>query len=339
MSDQAPPVDDPGAQPSPFHEGEIAVQQRCGVHEKIDQVGRIVIRDAMPLQHRQFFSQLPLILVGSLDGLGRPWASVLAGNPGFVHATDARTLRIDARPDAGDPLGEQLADGVALGLLGIELSTRRRNRMNGTAGSVDEGGFTVHVQQSFGNCPQYIQSRSGRLRAQHDASAPRPAFERVEPSLGGRALELVRRADTMFIASASPRAATHASGEGADVSHRGGKPGFVRVRPGAADGRSALVIPDFRGNFLFNTLGNLTVNPRAGLLFVDFASGDLLQLTGSAEVVWEGPELEGFTGAQRLVVVTVEEGRLRRGALAFEWSEPDFASQLEDTGSWSDPTP
>jgi predicted pyridoxine 5'-phosphate oxidase superfamily flavin-nucleotide-binding protein len=330
-------TDEP-TRPSPFHAGEKAVQERCGVREQIERVGAVVIRDAMPLQHRQFFSRLMLIFAGHADAAGRPWASVLAGDVGFVHAIDARALRIDARPAPGDPLSDALADGLPVGLLGIDLSTRRRNRMNGVVSVSDASGFTVSVEQSFGNCPQYIQARAGEWTAAAPGLAPH-ATERLGARLEGEALAIVRRADTLFLASSSgpkhddvgpaPRSA------GADVSHRGGKPGFVRVRRGATGGNaSVLVLPDFTGNFLFNTLGNLALHPRAGLLFVDFASGDLVQITGRAEVVWDGEELAGFEGAQRLVRITVDEGRRHVAALPLAWSEPDFARQLDDTGDW-----
>jgi len=135
----------------------------------------------------------------------------------------------------------------------------------------------------------------------------------------------VRNADTLFIASAAA--------DGVDVSHRGGNPGFVRVTPDAA-GRSVLTLPDFRGNFMFNTLGNIAARPQAGLLFVDYTSGDLLQLSGNAQIVWDGEELRSFAGAQRLLKVTLETALWRPAALPLRWSAPEFAAQLRDTGSW-----
>lgn len=318
---------------SRFHDGEKAVQERCGVGEQIEQLGASMIRDAMPLQHRQFFSRQTLLLAGHCDAAGRPWASMLAGEIGFVRAIDERTLRVDARPAAGDPLAEVLAVGATLGLLGIDLATRRRNRVNGVVSALDASGFTLSVEQSFGNCPQYIQAREGRWTSASPAVAPR-ATARFGRHLAGAPLAIVRGADTLFIASSAGNAANGASSTlGADVSHRGGKPGFVRVRDDGAAG-SVLVLPDFTGNFLFNTLGNLTVNPRAGLLFLDFASGDLVQLTGRTEIVWEGEELASFEGAQRLVRISVEEGLHHGAALPLEWSQPDFARQLDATGSW-----
>jgi predicted pyridoxine 5'-phosphate oxidase superfamily flavin-nucleotide-binding protein len=286
----------------------------------------------MPDQHRELFEKLPYVVAGSLDAHDRPWASILVGPPGFTRTPDARRLEIAARPLAGDPLAANLVRGAPVGLLGIELATRRRNRMNGTVISADAGGFTVYVRQSFGNCPQYIQARTHEFvaapgRAQH----PRPLH--AESTLLSPAADaLVRGADTFFIASASPGARGGGAAEGVDVSHRGGKPGFVRID--AAAGRSVLTAPDFSGNNLFNTLGNLAANPRAGLLFVDFASGDVLSLTGRAEIVWEGPEVDAFAGAQRLVRVHVEEGVRIEGAVPLNWSAPVQAPQLAATGNW-----
>ncbi len=317
----------------PFHGGETAVHERYGIRERIEQVGRAVIRDAMPLQHRQFFAVQPMLFVGSLDGARRPWASVLAGPRGFIAARDATTLRVNALPEQGDPLSVNLAIGAPLGFLGIEFATRRRNRLNGTVEALDATGFTVRVDQSFGNCPQYIQARD--VAWPSDPAGCRPDGSRAQTfarRLPDAALDIVRRADTLFLASAAAGATGAAGADGVDVSHRGGKPGFVRVTTGANG--DVLTLPDFRGNFLFNTIGNLVSNPVAGILVVDFASGDLLQLTGTTEIVWEGAEVEAFAGAQRLVKFTIDEGIHRYAVLAARWSEPEYASQLEATGDW-----
>jgi len=305
-----------------FHAGEIALQQRTGAYERLAPRAALFIRDQMPEQHRELFEKLPTLLLGSVDADGRPWASVLVGRPGFVQATDARHLHIAAQPLAGDPLADSLQTGRPLGLLGLEPQTRRRNRMNGRVVALDGTGFTVQVDQSFGNCPQYIQAR-----APHWVD-PAPVTP-VMPvggggALAGEARALVARADTFFIASAVPGAV--------DVSHRGGKPGFVHIEE--QDGRTLLTAPDFRGNFLFNTLGNITLNPRAGLLFVDHEQGHMLQLSGTAQIVWDGPLLRSFTGAERLLTVTVEHSRWWPAALPLRWSAPEQAPQLAATGSW-----
>jgi len=317
---------------APFHAGEIAVQQRAGVRERIAEIGPRVVRDFMPEQHRELFGKLPTLWVGSLDDDGRPWASLLVGEPGFVAAPDARHLRIAARPGFGDPLAAALVPGAPLGLLGLEPATRRRNRMNGTVVAVERDAFTVAVDQSFGNCPQYIQAR-----ALHWAEAPAAyADPRPVVALGARldapAQRLVEGSDTFFVASASAQARGGAGAEGVDVSHRGGKPGFVRVDTvGAA---SVLTIPDFRGNAMFQTLGNLVARPVAGLVFVDPVRGDLLQLTGRAEIVWDGAELAAFAGAQRLWRVTVVQGRFVAGGVPLRGALPQYAPQLAETGAW-----
>ena len=307
---------------TPFHAGEVALQRAAGVFERMQDIGPRVIRDHMPDQHREFFEQLPTVLVGSVDEQQRPWASLLSALPGFVHTPNAQHLRVDTLPAADDPLHRQLRVGAALGLLGIEPQTRRRNRMNGTVVQVDEGGFELQVEQSFGNCPQYIQARTPQWVG---VPGELPALRREDARLSAEAAALVARADTLFIASAAP-------GYGADVSHRGGKPGFVRVD--RVDGATQLTLPDFRGNFFFNTLGNIVAHPRAGLLFVDHETGSLLQLTGAAEVITSGAELEGFAGALRLLRFRVEEGLWRPHALPLRWSAPEAAPQLAATGDW-----
>jgi predicted pyridoxine 5'-phosphate oxidase superfamily flavin-nucleotide-binding protein len=286
--------------------------------------------DFMPDEHRALFEILPYVVVGALDTSDRPWASMLAGRPGFMRTPDAHTLTIGARPAAGDPLAAGLAPGAPVGVLGIELETRRRNRMNGIVIAADGGGFAVRVQQSFGNCPQYIQARTYDFAAAPERTPGPPRAEGA--LLSPEAEALVRGADTFFIASAAPDARGGAAAEGVDVSHRGGKPGFVRVD--RAEGRSVLTAPDFAGNAMFNTLGNLAINPRAGLLFVDFARGGVLSLTGRTEIVWDGPEVAAFAGAQRLLKFHVEEGVRLENALPLKWSTPAYARQLAATGSW-----
>ena len=153
----------------PFHPGEVAAQARAGVRERMAAGGRRAIRGIMPDQHRDFFAMLPFIVVGSLDRQGRPWASILSGRPGFLQSPDPRTLTVAARPAYGDPLGDNLAAGAPIGLLGIQLETRRRNRMNGTVTEWADGRFAVTVGQSFGNCPQYIQARRPSFVAEPDS--------------------------------------------------------------------------------------------------------------------------------------------------------------------------
>ncbi|MCW0392202.1 MULTISPECIES: pyridoxamine 5'-phosphate oxidase family protein [Xanthomonas] len=304
---------------SPFHPGELAVQQRAGASAVAAAAGRRSIRRCMPEQHRDFFAQLPLFVLAGSDAHGQPWATLRVGQPGFLSTPDPRTLRIAAPPLPGDPLAGTWRPGAPFGGLGIALETRRRNRVNGSVSAVDGDTLTVAVEQSFGNCPQYINSRSptfaaGEVHA-HTATA-------VSARLSDAQCALLARCDTFFIASANTSEDAGAA-RGADVSHRGGLPGFVRV-----DDARTLTTPDFSGNRYFNTLGNLLHDPRAGLLFIDFERGDLLYLAARAEIVWDGPLLATFAGAQRVVRFHIREVRHTRAVLPWRWSAVQRPAQF-----------
>jgi len=318
--------------PPPFHEGECAAQERVGVREKMRAVGQHVIRDFMPDQHREFFTRLPFVIVGTVDEQGQPWASVLANPPGFIASPTPHELVISARPFTADPLADTLAPHAPIGLLGIEPHTRRRNRMNGVIESITDSCVQVRVSQSFGNCPKYIQARRSEYVAGQSAAK---LIHRT--GLGDEAVRrLIQRADTFFIATACPADTMEADApaHGVDVSHRGGKPGFVRV-----DNDCTLTVPDYAGNQFFNTIGNLLVNPRAGLLFIDFDTGDLLYLAVAAEIIWEGESLHAFEGAQRLLRFTVSAVRHVQASLPLRWGLAQRSPFLDrlDANAFTDP--
>lgn len=313
--------------PSPWHEGELAMQRQAGVAEKMSSVGRRFIRDYLPEQHREFFAQLPFIVVGAVDNDGDAWATFAAGQQGFIASPTEKSLHMKAVFDPNDPASQGIGNNAAIGLLGIELNTRRRNRMNGTIGGNAEQGYDIAVGQSFGNCPQYIQLRDARFArdpATFSAIAPQESGALTE-----RARAMIAHADTFFVASYVDRNAHRQ----VDVSHRGGKAGFVRINE---DG--TLTIPEFAGNLFFATLGNFLVNPRAGLVFVDFESGDVLQMTGEARVDLESVEIAAFQGAERLWHFTPRRVIWRAQALPLRWSfQPEgWSPNALMTGSWDE---
>ncbi|MDX2254613.1 MAG: pyridoxamine 5'-phosphate oxidase family protein [Pseudanabaenaceae cyanobacterium bins.39] len=310
---------------SPFHSGELIIQNRLGLQEKMDKQGRRVIRDYLPDQFRQFFAQLPYIIVGTVDTAGNPWASILVGTSGFLSTPDERTLKVAAHALFGDPLAANLTEGIDIGFLGIELPTRRRNRMNGIVQAIHPDSFEVHVRQSFGNCPQYIQARQSEWSRTDPSTAK--SLHQIK-HLGEIEQAMITMADTFFIATANQSELAGAA-SGVDVSHRGGKPGFVKI-----ENDCTLTIPDFSGNHHFNTFGNLELNPHAGLLFIDFSEGDLLYLTGTAEVIWEGAEILTYAGAERLLRFHLQTGYHVKGSLPLRWSSPEFSPFLNSTGSW-----
>ena len=290
-----------------FHSGELAAQSLAGLT-----ANSAAIRPFMPDQHREFFSLLSYIFIATADRRGWPIASVLAGTPGFVQSSDPTTLAVAASPIEG------IAVAAEVGLLGLDLTNRRRNRANGEVTAVDGHGFSVTVRQSFGNCPQYIQTRTPAPRA------ARPHAAESLAALDEHARRMIAAADTCFVAS---RSRADAANGGLDMSHRGGRPGFVDVRD------DTLVIPDFRGNRYFNTLGNFLDDPRAGLLFIDFASGDLLQLQGLVTIDWTADP--AFDGAQRSWRLRLESAVRRRDAFPFSWTFGDYAPTTRATGAWA----
>jgi hypothetical protein len=284
---------------SPFHPGEIAVQRRAGVAEDAARVGGIVAETVSPAA-AAFLQAQRLAVVASVDPEGRVWASLLEGPPGFVRAVDETLVHLAAEPADGDPLSANLAARPELGVLIIDLGRRRRLRLNGRGVSGPEGGVFLLVDQVYGNCPKYI---TVRRPAKTLPAAPREGA-RGFTELSREQRDWIARADTLFVASAHPEG-------GADASHRGGPPGFVRVR----DARR-IAFPDYAGNNMFNTLGNLTENPRAGLLFVDFEGGRLLQLTGRAEVEWSG-------AGERAVRFELDRGNELARAAGTAWRRAD----------------
>ena len=298
----------------PFHADELVAQKLAGQH-----AGRAAIRPFLTDEHREFFGLLRYLFTATLDDTGWPVASMLSGPAGFLHSPDPTTLCIDTLPATNDPSAPGFAPGNRIGLLGLDLSTRRRNRANGVVRAIDAKGVTVAVEQSFGNCAQYIQTRTPTAHRR----SPLPA----EPlsGLDLPALQLIGTADTLFVASRSRDGI--GQGGGLDISHRGGRPGFVDVQD------DAIVVPEFRGNRYFNTLGNLLGDPRCGLLFLDFATGDLLHLQATATIDWTVAAGQP-AGTQRSWSARIERGWRRHGALPFTWSFGDYAQTTLATGRW-----
>ena len=303
-------------QQTPFHSGELQVQERLGVRERIGSWARKVVRSYLPDEHRAFYEGLPFIVAAAKDGAGDSWVTLLSGMPGFISAPGERHLRIDAKPPAGDPLEHSFVAGADVGLLGLEFASRRRNRVNGRLGA-DTTALVLDVEQSFGNCPQYIHPRDWEVVA--DSARTAPVTIRSD-HLTAEQIDWIATADTFFVASGH-RGDGEAEYFGMDASHRGGEPGFVTVTNGAT-----LSWPDYAGNNHYNTIGNLVVNPSAGLLFVDFESGHTLQLTGRARIDWDGPAVASVPGAQRLMHVDVEAVVECRNALPVRWAANDHTA-------------
>jgi predicted pyridoxine 5'-phosphate oxidase superfamily flavin-nucleotide-binding protein len=274
-----------------YHEGELEMQRRAGVRALADRVGGIINAE-IPRGAAAFVAAQQFVIVATVDAVGAPTASILDGAPGFASARDARTLAI--APSFGH-LTHVMADidatGV-VGLLAIEQATRRRIRVNGHATRKDAA-ILLSTAEVYSNCPQYIRPRVTRERPVTASPSTSIAY-----TLPAAQQQWIAAADTFFLATAHPQ-------RGADASHRGGPPGFVTI-----ESPTRLSWPDYPGNNMFNSLGNLAVHPRCGLLFVDFARGATLQLRGTARV--EGDE-------ERVVTVVIEEVVETTEAIPLRW--------------------
>lgn len=294
----------PQSETEVFHDGEKAVQERAGVRTDAAKLGSMMVQSYLDDDFAGFLEAQPFVVVASSTRSGQVWASVLTGFPGFAVATDPEHVDLRALISDHDPLSEALADGSPqLGLLVLEPNSRGRIRINGI-GHRTQSGLELEINEVFGNCPKYI---GRRIPTTLDPDMP-DGFAQVGTRLDGQQSSLVSEADTFFIASRHP-------GRGSDASHRGGLPGFVKV---TCDGRS-LTFPDYHGNNMFQTLGNITANPAAGLLFVDWAGGRTLQISGRATVVWDEERCAAWPGAERLVDVTVEKIVDRAHGSALHW--------------------
>ncbi|MEU6671764.1 pyridoxamine 5'-phosphate oxidase family protein [Streptomyces sp. NPDC046727] len=274
-----------------YHAGSRAVQDQAGVRVRADHVGRSLGQDIKPIA-AAFLELQPLLIVGGPDpGTGSVWAHAVTGTPGFVRATGPRRISVDA--------AHVFARGTTVGTIALDPRTRRRMRLNGRL-TPTATGFAVDADQVFSNCPKYIQRRESYEAVDRTPGTPRRLTE-----LGAEEAEFIRAADTFFLATVH--------GAGADASHRGGNPGFVRV----ASPRE-LTWPDYSGNAMFLSLGNLYADPRAGLLFLDWETGSTLQLTGEART-------ESAEDGTRTVRFTLTEALWTPDALPLRWSAPEYS--------------
>ena len=296
----------------PWHEGELEVQERAGVRQEADELSGMYRRQ-IPAAMAGFLSQQQFAVLSTADENGRVWANLIAGQPGML---DVRSLNqivlLPGNIETSLPTADVQHD-PAVGLIVIDFSRRIRARINGSAHIEEDGSIALTIAQFYGNCSQYIQRR-----VIEESSLDKPgANSGVSHTLSASQREMIERADTFFIASRHP---TH----GADASHRGGKPGFVQ---GAAPER--ISFPDYPGNKMFNTLGNIAVNPAVGLLFVDFESGRTLQVSGRARVDWDRDRSAKFDMAQRVVDVQVEEVRDTEHATSLRYRFIGYSPTLE----------
>lgn len=312
--------------PDVFHTGERAVQTRAEVPDQWLAQAESFVRTAMPQQHRDFFENLPMLFLALLDRTGRPWCVPVSGPPGFVVSPAPDSLELRGTPVLSNELGLDLSTGASAGIVGIDLTSRRRNRMNGRIQHASDRAITIQVDQSFGNCPQYIQARAQAAAWGHPEGVRRRRASLRDPVVR----RIIEACDTFFIASRAGGSLDGGS-SGVDASHRGGRPGFLGIND-----HGVLTFPDFSGNRFFNTLGNIESDGRVSLFIPDFETGCAVLLTGRATIDWGSARVTSFEGAERIVDVESEEIWHATAAVPLYGSASEPWPGLDRTGTWKE---
>jgi len=279
-----------------FHSGEKEIQEKTGqaviANSNSKLIANTIIKGAIG-----FIEKQPMVIVSSVDKNEQVWTSILIGEHGFIEVPDSNSLSINLdkiHSDKDDIFYKNITEGSPIGMLFIELSTRRRFRINGTT-SMDGNRINISILESYPNCPKYIQQRN--------IQDP-DAFQKVEvKKLHGDLLSIdiqnwISSVDTLFWGSISNEGRL-------DASHRGGKNGFVEIL-----NNTSIKVPDYHGNSLFNTFGNVAQNKISGVLFIDFQNRKTLQLTGKAELLFDQKseeDLEKTGGTGRFWTFQVKE--------------------------------
>ena len=262
-----------------FHAGELAVQRRAGVTREAARLSGMLGPVALTAGMAGFLGKRTFLVITGRDRCGRLWTSPLVGRPGFLEVLSDTSVAVHAVIPAGDPL-RALQTGQKIGMVTVEFAARRRVRINGTLTVNDGVLLVVEVEQAYGNCPQYIQQR---VLVPTEMEGAGSDHARHGSTLSTEDRELIRASDTFFLGTVHPES-------GSDASHRGGQAGFVRLD------EHGVWWPDYQGNNLFNSFGNIAVNPEVALLFLDFATGRTLQLSGTTRIEWGEPGRPGDDG-------------------------------------------
>ena len=301
---------------TPYHAGEIAAQNRAGTRGAAAELA-VVMTDALNFSsnHDEYLAALNFSVLTSVDTVnGNVWVTPLFGKDSDLSAVSENEIVIS---HSCLPVGDILNScppGTPLSLLAIDLNQRKRLRINGVAkSSIDrsETSLIFDIREVSPNCPKYINQREIVFDSQGADPINALAIREERNSLSESDQAFVHAMDTLWIGSYAP-------GVGADTNHRGGKPGFIRVTS-----PTTIEWPEYRGNGMFFTSGNLEVNDRAGVTLIDFDTGSLIQMTGCAEVDWQHDGR--YEGVTRVIKYQIENLVRINQATSHRWQRLDYS--------------
>lgn len=298
----------------PYHPGEVHFQKIMGVDERLQSIGKKILRTNIIEQHRLFFESMPYVFISVLDDLGQPWGFMLEGEPGFIQVIKSDTVRIHHNFDFSVPNLVLDTNGF-LAMVSVDYSTRRRNLLNGNIVAITNHSIDVQIKQSLGNCPKYIQTRRHFPLEKPEISTRSERTSRFT-SFTDEMQDVISKSDTFYLASAHPQPDKHLQNQGIDINHRGGKPGFVQFK-----NKTQLWFENYPGNNMFYSFGNIEINPRVGLLFINFELGDLYYLTGTAVIE---KEAQAFR-----LIFELKLGYLETRALKSGWEFLEYSPALD----------
>ncbi|WP_404333121.1 pyridoxamine 5'-phosphate oxidase family protein [Mesobacillus maritimus] len=288
-----------------FHPGERKVQSMLSVTKSANLVGRTIL-PFMKESFQFFIESQPMVVIGSTDPQGYLWSSLVCGNLGFIRIINERIIRIHIKKQENEMLFTNINSNNNVGMIVIDFSSRIRIRINGVANILDDETIEVKTEQVYGNCPKFIQARKIKINKFDDNKTIQTLHRK---NLNNNQEIWIEQADTFFISSSNSLGKT-------DVSHRGGQAGFVSIL-----NETTLLYPDYVGNMMFNTLGNIVENTKTGLLFIDFQKGHTLQLTGDSEIIWDLTDEEKliYKGAKRLIKYVISGVIEKQNANMYSW--------------------
>ncbi len=303
----------------PFHKGERDLQIRAGVNQELQRLAKRAITNSLPIQHQIFFTKLPMVFVAVEDQQSNVWSSILMGDVGFIEINDVNSMTINAQFLDVDPLVNQLKLSSEMGILGFQFETRRRNRVSAIVSEISDSKITLEVKQCYGNCPKYIQRRQG-----HRLNFKKTPVSVLFDSFDDDMQQFISDADSLFIASQyideSKNNHNKSKNRGVDSSYRGGMPGFIKVL-----NETTFLIPDYIGNNFFNTMGNISQNPKTGIQFLDFENGHRIMLTGTSEIIWADDQELPFEGVDRMIRFTLDHGYHLKNSLPYTWEFTSYS--------------